>query len=151
MKVREGSRAGLQLAGVGHERWRRKQRASYSLLLRTVFRNLKQWSSYVTSFPLSFLPFFLSCFSCFLPLFLPPFLPPISPSHMVVAETMITLDTRTLLFRIFFGKPYLMDGQRYRRVCMCVRVRTRSEVDLLSLDPRDCLDFLFALVGFVSS
>lgn len=74
-------------------------------------------------FPLSFLPPFLPCFlSRFLSSFLPSFLRSFLHTFIVVAETMITLDTRTLLFRIFFGKPYLMDSDTSARACVYVCV-----------------------------
>lgn len=110
------------------------------LLLRTVFRNLKQRSLvmlHLSLFP-SFLPSFLRCFL---------------HTFIVVAGAVITLDVRTLLFHVFFGKPHLMDEQRETtiRVCMCVCVCvfiyicvcacTQIEVDLFTPDPRDCLDF----------
>jgi len=85
-------------------------------------------------------------FSFFLPSFLP-FLPSFLPSYIRRRCGSYDNPWHTLLFRIFFGKPYLMDGQRKTTIRVCVRVYTRSEVDLLSPDPRDCLDFLRALRG----
>lgn len=64
----------------------------------------------------------LLLFPSFLPSFLASFLRSFLHTFIVVAGTMITLDVLTLLFRVFFGKPYLMDGQRHIQICMCVCV-----------------------------
>lgn len=88
--------------------------SSYSLplLLRTVFRNLKQWFSYVLH--LFHFPSFLSCF---LPSFLPSILPSFvhSSSSYMCGTHARNYDKNSLYIYLatlflFFGKPYLMDG-----------------------------------------